>query len=101
MPETWTLTPTAENLREFDSCLSSIGGSTCSVRPHERRGEMRGVFDIVVEGKTDDEREDIRWKLQRLGLRCITNEERQILAQEILLPRQKPSLEPAPTDAPQ
>lgn len=105
MPEIWTLTPTVENKRDFDSLLSSIGESTCNVRPHERRGEMRGAFDIVVEGKTDDEREDIRWKLKRLGLRCITDQERQVLAQGILLPRQAPPLpesssESAPSDAP-
>lgn len=88
MPEIWTLTPTAENPKEFYDLLLSVGGNICDVRPHERRGEMNGVFAIIVEGKTDDERADIRWKLKRLGLRCITDQERQVLAQGILLPRE-------------
>lgn len=92
MPETWTVTPTADNPRSFESLLSSIGESTCSINPHERRGEMQGILDIIVAGKTDDERADIRWNLERLGLRRITDQERQVLAQGILLPREAPSL---------
>lgn len=105
MPETWTITPTAENQRAFDSLLSSIGESVCQVHPYEQRGAARGTFDIIVEGKTDDERAHIRQKLERLGLRCMSDQERTMLAQEILLPRQTPSLpessfKPAPSDVP-
>lgn len=94
MQETWTVTPTPENKRPFDGLLSSIGENICAVRPYERRGDVRGTFAIIVEGKTEEERTEIRRKLEHLGLRCMSEEERQILAQEILLPRQQPSPSP-------
>lgn len=89
MQETWTVTPVPENKRSFDGLLSSIGESICKVRPYEQRGDLRGTFDIIVEGKTDEERADIRRKLEHLGLRCTSEQERQVLDQEILLPRQQ------------
>lgn len=94
MPETWTITPTPENTRAFDRLLSSIGEHICKVCPYERRGNTRGTFDIIVEGKTDEECADIRRKMERLGLRCLNEQERQGLDQAILLPRQQPSSPP-------
>lgn len=87
--ETWTLTPIASQERELDALMFALHGSTCCFRPYERRGGVRGVFDLIIDGLTDRERQEMVERIERAGLRRITEEERRIIAAEILLPRQQ------------
>ncbi|MBI1934199.1 hypothetical protein HYS30_00880 [Candidatus Peregrinibacteria bacterium] len=99
MPETWTLTPTASSKRELYDLMFMLRGSTCRVSPYEHRGGVRGVFDLIIDGLTDRERQEILERMKRVGLRRITEEERHAIAAEILLPGQQPEA-PNPTDNP-
>ncbi|MBI2636349.1 hypothetical protein HYW84_03430 [Candidatus Peregrinibacteria bacterium] len=90
MPETWTLTPTASNKRELYDLMFMLRGSTCRVSPYEHRGGVRGVFDLIIDGLTDRERQEMLERMERVGLRRITEEERYAIAAEVLLPRQQP-----------
>lgn len=86
MPETWTLTPIASNEKELEALMYGLGGSTCRIRPHERRAGLRGVFDLLIEERTNRERQEIVERMERVGLRRITEEEQRIISAEILLP---------------
>lgn len=99
MPETWTITPTASNKREFYDLVFILRGSTSHVRPHECRSGLHGVFDLIIDGLTDLERQEMLERMERVGLRRITEEERHAIAAEILLPGQQLS-SPNPTDNP-
>ncbi|MBI2523783.1 hypothetical protein HYW11_01005 [Candidatus Peregrinibacteria bacterium] len=72
MPETWTLTPTASSKRELYDLMFMLRGSTCRVSPYEHRGGVRGVFDLIIDGLTDRERQEILERMKRVGLRRIT-----------------------------
>jgi hypothetical protein len=99
MPETWTLTPTASSKRDLYDLMSMLQGSTRCVHPYERRGGVRGVFDLIVDQFTDRERQEMLERMERVGLRRITEEERYAIAAEVLLPGQQPKA-PNPTDNP-
>ena len=84
----------ASNDKELYSLMSAIRGSTCRVSPYEHRGGVRGVFDLLIEGLTDMERQEIIERIKRVGLRRITEEERRAIEAELLLPGQVPSASP-------
>ena len=84
----------ASNDKELYSLMSAIRGSTCRVSPYEHRGGVRGVFDLIVDGLTDRERQDMTERMTLLGLRKITEEERRAIEAELLLPGQVPSASP-------
>lgn len=96
MPETWTITPDGSNEKELYDLMSAVRGSTCRVRPGERRGGVRGVFDLIVEELTEQQRQEMMERMTRVGLRRITEEERRAIEAELLLPRQVPSEPSAP-----
>lgn len=96
MPETWTLTPVASSKKELYDLMSAMRGSTCRVRPGEWRGGVRGVFDLIVEELTEQQRQEMLERMARVGLRRITDEERRAIEAELLLPRQEPSGDPHP-----
>lgn len=96
MPETWTLTPDGSNEKELYVLMSAMHGSTCCVRPGERRGGVRGVFDLIVDELTEQQRQEMTERMVRVGLRRITEEERRAIEAELLLPGQVPSDSPAP-----
>lgn len=96
MPETWTLTPVASNTKELYDLMAAMRGSTCHVRPGERRGGVRGVFDLIVEELTERQRQEMMERMAHVGLRKITDEERRAIAAELLLPRQTPEEPQAP-----
>lgn len=89
MPETWTLTPIASGKKELYDLMYMLRGSTCRVHPHERRSGLHGVFDLIIEGLTDQERQEVMERMKYVGLRRITEEERHAIAAEILLPGQQ------------
>lgn len=86
MVETWTLTPIPSNAKELEALMYGLGGSTCRIRPHERRLGLRGVFDLLIEELSNRERQEILERMERVGLRRITEEEQRVIAAEILLP---------------
>ena len=94
MPEAWTITPVASSKKELYDLMFTLRGSTSHVRPYERRGGVRGVFDLIVDGLTDRERQDMMERMTLLGLRKITEEERRAIEAELLLPGQVPSASP-------
>jgi hypothetical protein len=101
MPETWTLTSVASSKKELYDLMSALRGSTSHVRPYERRGGVCGVFDLIVDGLTDRERQDMTERMTLLGLRKITEEERRAIEAELLLPGQLPSdASPSPVQQP-
>lgn len=100
MPETWTLTAVASSKKELYDLMSAMRGSTCNVRPGERRGGVRGVFDLIVEELTEQQRQEMMERMTRVGLRRITDEERRAIEAELLLPRQVPSDPPPPPPSP-
>lgn len=96
MPETWTLTPVASSKKELYDLMSAMRGSTCRVHPGERRGGVRGVFDLIIEELTEQQRQEMLERMVRVGLRRITDEERRAIEAELLLPGQTPTEPSAP-----
>ena len=89
-PETWTITITDRtSTKDLESLASRLGGTISYFNPYEKRGALSGRLDLVVEEKTAEERAFLLQRLEHLGLRRVTEEERALLQKGILLPRQE------------